>query len=177
MFSDIETSRRLSLAPQRAYMCLIQHQGRTIQKENTIRNQCIQKVCNHQTVWTLSFDLEGFQILAFLIYCSVIMCSSQTWIDTGASLKSICHHSRTQHKIPINQIQHMFFGTITRNWKLLSTWGWQIIGIFIYKYLTYFSFGQLRIIIEVSKTAEKNWNSVSTFQSSGIEYFRNIPIF
>lgn len=36
------------------YICLIRHTEKTSQKENTVRNQCIQKVCNHQAVWTLS---------------------------------------------------------------------------------------------------------------------------
>lgn len=61
---------------------------------------------------SLSFDLEGFQILALLIYSSVVMYSSQTWIDTAASLSSICHHNRAQCKIPMNQIQHIFYGNI-----------------------------------------------------------------
>lgn len=86
---------------------------------------------------SLHFYLEGFHILALLIYCCVIMYSSQTWIDTAASLKSICHHSRTQCKIPMNQIQHVFY-KIASNPKLFFTWRWQIIRIFLYKILFLF---------------------------------------
>lgn len=132
----------------------------------------------HQALWTLSFDLEGFQILALLIYCSVIRYSSQTRAGHGCQIEVSLSPQQNQCKIPMNQIQHVFYGKITSNSKLLFTQGWKIIKILIYKYLTYFSFGQLRIIIIVSKRAEKIkiLSSLSSFQVLNVlgipQYFK-----